>query len=138
WLMVSWLPELPDPIAIHWSGPTPDGYGPALPMIFLPLGIVLAYSAFAVGVSWTTTPSGRPQWTQKFVLVTGSWLSSLLAIGIAGAVAMQRGLTDARDAGYVGGALLWGGAVGLVLATAAWFLLPKADLSAPSTGEAAP
>jgi hypothetical protein len=128
-LMISWLPDLPDPIAIHWSGSSPDGYGPALPMVFLPLVIGLAYSAFAIGAAWATTASGRPYWSQKFVLVTGVWLSILLSVAVAGSMAIQRGLEDARDAGDVTPLLLWGAVVGLVVAVPAWFLLPAAGTS---------
>ncbi len=124
-LMVTWLPELPDPIAIHWSGLSPDGYGPSVPMIFLPLGVVVAYCVFAVGVSWSTTPSGLPHGNQKFMLVTGVWLSTLLSVGIGGSVAMQRGLDDAREADGIGGVLIWGAVLGIILAVAAWFLMPQ-------------
>src|SRR5690554_8235704 len=47
-VMISWIPELPDPIAVHWSGSGADGFGSAWPMVLLPLGLVSAFSVFAV------------------------------------------------------------------------------------------
>lgn len=81
-LMVSWLPELSDPIAVHWSGAGPDNFGPALPFVLMPLAIVLAYSVFAVLLSWRTTPSGSVGSGQKILLTLGVWLSALLSIGL--------------------------------------------------------
>lgn len=126
-VMTSWLPELPDPIAIHWNGAGPDGYGPALLMILMPLAIVVLFSVFAVGAAWRVRESGQPVRTQKLVLVTSVWLSVLLSIGPGSSVAGQRGLTDASQAGDVGPSLLFGVGLGLALAAGAWFLLPAAD-----------
>lgn len=129
--MFRWLPELPDPIAIHWTSNGPDGFGPALPLIFLPLGIVAVFSLFSVGSSLANAPGSGMTWTQKFLLSTSVWLSALLSVGIGGSVAIQRGLADAQDAPDVGGWLLAGAGVGLVLAAGSWFLLPKADTGLP-------
>jgi hypothetical protein len=129
-LMIGWLPELPDPIAVHWSGSGPDGFGSAWPMVMMPGVITLIYSAFAVGAAWKTLDSGLLVANQKFLLVTGVWLSSLLNVGIAGSIEMQRGLDDARDAPDIGWLMLAGALIGLVLAGGAWFILPKAGPAA--------
>jgi len=128
-LMIGWLPELPDPIAVHWSGSGADGFGQALPMVLMPGLITLVFSAFAVGAAWKTLESGLLVANQKFLLVTGIWLSALLNIGIAGSVELQRGLDDARDAPDIGWLMLAGAVIGLVLAAGAWFILPKAGIA---------
>jgi hypothetical protein len=110
--MISWIPELPDPIAVHWSGSGADGFGPAWSIVLLPLGLVLAFSVFAVMISWKPTVNGLLTASQKLVLVTSIWLSTLLSIGIGGSVFIQRGLEDATQAEDVG-----------------WFLLPATDPS---------
>lgn len=130
--MLSWLPELPDPIATHWSGAGPDGFGPAMTLIFLPLGITVLFSLFAIGSALSALSPNHVSgeglaWTQKFLLVTSTWLSTMLSIGIGGSVAGQRGLEDASKAPDPGLLLLLGAVGGLVLAAAAWFLLPKTD-----------
>ena len=66
-LMVSWLPELPDPIAVHWEGKGANGFGPALPFILAPLVISALFSIFAVSMSWRTAPSGRLIYNQKIL-----------------------------------------------------------------------
>lgn len=128
-VMVSWLPELPNPIATHWGVNGVNGYGPAALLIFLPLGITLLFSLFATGGALGHAPGHGLAWTQKFLVVTSIWLSTMLSVGIAGSLALQRGLKDASSAGEPGTALAVGAAVGLVLAVVAWFLLPKTDSS---------
>lgn len=126
-LMLAWAPELPDPIAVHWSGAGPDGFGPAAPFLFLPLGVTVLFSAFVIAVTRRPAPSGRPTWNQKILVAAGLWLSSLLSIGLGGAVAVQRGLADAHDAPDVGPLLALGAGVGLLLAVVGWFLLPPGE-----------
>ncbi|MCC6269665.1 MAG: DUF1648 domain-containing protein [Microbacteriaceae bacterium] len=126
-LMVSWLPQLPDPIAVHWSGAGPDGFGPAWPFTVATILIVLAYCAFAIGMSWQTTPTGSLSYNQKLVLTTGVWLSALLSIVFGASIAVQRGLADARDAPDIGIFLVIGAAAGLLLAAGTWFILPPGE-----------
>jgi hypothetical protein len=133
-LMVSWLPQLPDPIAVHWSGAGPDGFGPAWPFAYATILMVLAFSAFAIGMSWHTTPSGSLSFNQKLVLVTGVWLSTMLSIVFGASIAVQRGLSDAQDAPEVGIFVAVGAAAGLLLAAGAWFILPPGE-SVGETGE---
>src|SRR5690554_5305942 len=128
-VMISWIPDLPDPIAVHWSGSGPDGFGPAWPIVLLPLGLVVAFSVFAVMISWKPTMNGLLTGSQKLVLVTSIWLSTLLSIGIGGSDFIQRGLEDATQADDVGWFLLAGALGGMLLAAPAWFLLPATDPS---------
>src|SRR5690606_49746 len=107
----------------------PDGFGPAWPIVLLPLGLVLAFSVFAVMISWKPTMNGLLTGSQKLLLVTSIWLSTLLSIGIGGSVFIQRGLEDASQAEDVGWFLLAGTLGGLLLAVPAWFLLPATDPS---------
>src|SRR5690554_3002074 len=137
-VMVSWIPELPNPIAVHWSGSGPDGYGAVWPMILMPLGIVLAFSVFAVVVAWKPTANQLLTGSQKLVLVTGVWLSTMLSFAIGGSVAIQRGLQDASQAGDVGLLMLAGVGAGLVLAVPAWFLLPAIDAHPHTAAEPEP
>ena len=126
-LMFGWLPELPNPIAVHWSGAGADGFGPAIPFILAPFVIVVLFSAFAVTMAWKALPTGGPTVSQKILLTTSLWLASLLSIGFAGSVEAQRGLLDAHDAPDIGWSLALGAGVGLALAVAGWFLLPPRE-----------
>lgn len=137
-VMMSWIPELPDPIAVHWSEGGVDGYGPAWPLALTPLGIVLVFSGFAVLTARNPTANRMLTGSQKFFLSTGTWLSTMLSVGIGGSIAIQRGLEDASRAGDVGLFLLVGAAAGIALAVPAWFLLPAVDPSPHATIEAEP
>lgn len=125
------LPDLPDPVAVHW-GPagTPDGFGsPVLSFVLLP-GIILTWLVFAWFIA-RRTPATGPTVNQKLVLAVGVFLSAYLGTIIAGSFVIQRGAQDARDTGSIVPVMLIGGVVGLVLAVVAWFVLPKAAAPAP-------
>ncbi len=126
-LMFGWLPELPDPIAVHWSVVGADGFGPALPFIVMPIIITVIFSGFAVAWSWNPRPTGRLIWNQKVVLVTSVWLATLLSIGFGASIALQRGLSDSHQAQDVGPLLALAAGIGVVLAVAAWFALPAGE-----------
>ena len=136
-LMITWIPELPDPVATHWNGSGADGFGSAWTLVLIPLGITVLFCAIALGSLLSARSTGRPGLNQKFVVVMGVWLSVLLSIGVAGSVAMQRGLADAADAGDPGLWLLIGAGIGLVVAGIAWLILPAADASLPDGEEPA-
>lgn len=134
-VMVSWLPELPDPIAVHWDGAGANGFGPALPFILAPLVITVLFSIFAVSMSWRTAPSGRLIYNQKILLATSVWLSTFLSAGFVGSVALQRGLTDAHDAPDVGALMASGAGLATLLAVASWLVLPKGASSVTEAGQ---
>ena len=138
YFMVSWLPQLPDPIAVHWGGAGPDGFGPAWPFAYATILGVLAFSAFAIGMSWRTTPSGSLPYNQKLVLVTGVWLSTMFSIVFGASIAVQRGLSDATDAPDIGIFLVIGMGAGLVLAAGAWFVLPPGEAAFEAGTEPVP
>lgn len=133
-LMMSWLPHLPDPIAVHWSGQGADGFGPAVPFIVTPFVIAVVFSIFAVAASWRTAPSGGLLYNQKILLTTSVWLSTLLSIGFVGSISVQRGLADATDAPEINVFLLIGAVAGIILAAGGWFILPKGESSILEAG----
>ncbi|MEO9008966.1 MAG: DUF1648 domain-containing protein [Nakamurella sp.] len=126
-LVVAWLPELPNPIAIHWGVAGPDGYGSVWSVVLLLVAMVSVFAAVAVGSAWRQTPSGRLVRNQKILLVASVWLSVLLSVGMAGSVAGQRGLTHASHAPDIGLVLLLGALLGFVLAAVAWIVLPQSE-----------
>jgi uncharacterized membrane protein len=133
-VMVSWLPELPSPVATHWGATGgPDGFGSAWTILTIPLPVSLGFGALAVGFSWSARPSGLLGGGQKLLLVTSVFLSGLLSSLALWALAIQRGLSDASQAPSITPAALAAAAIGLVLAAIGWFLLPRMDNSLVDT-----
>lgn len=124
-LALSWLPELPDEIAVHWSGAGPDGFGAPLPFILMPLAIIVPFGVFVVAMSWRATPSGHPLPGHKFLHASSVWLATIVSVSVAGSVHAQRGLADPRDAGEIGEWMLWGLLAALALAALSWLVPPK-------------
>lgn len=137
-ITLTWLPELPDPVATHWGPGGVDGYGPAAIMIALPAAITIAFAAFAVFSSWKVSPRGLLLSGQKLMVVTSVWLSALLSVTMGGSLYIQRGLADASDSPDVLPWMLAGLVAGLVLATGAWFALPAMTRVPLSSAAAAP
>jgi hypothetical protein len=128
-LAASWVPDLPDPVAVHWAGDTPDGFGSVWLFVLMPIGICGLFGTFLLIAAARPTPAGLLTASQKFTLVTSTWMAGLLSVGFSGTLWVQRGLDDAADAS--GGAIwmLWGLLAGFAVAVPAWFVLPKADTS---------
>lgn len=133
-ITASWIPELPDPVAVHWWGDAPDRFGNAWLFILTPLLVCGLFGVFVAATSAKPTAAGLLGAAQKFVLVASVWMSGLLSVGLGGTLWVQRGLDDAAAAS--GGAvwMLWGVLAGFALAVPAWFLLPPADKTI-GTGE---
>lgn len=145
-VIIAWMPELPDPIAIHWGSDGVDGSAPKWAYIPLILGIgagVIALDAalalFAHRLPQSSTKPAVEPWsaTARFLGAVNLGLAAMIAfIAVIGA-GLQRGLSNAVDAPDIGG---WA-AVGFVLlgalAVLGWFLqpappVPAADQGAPA------
>jgi uncharacterized membrane protein len=58
-LMVSWIPSLPHPIAIHWGSEGVDGFGSVWTFILLPVGITTFFCIVAFAGVRFAAPDGR-------------------------------------------------------------------------------
>lgn len=131
-LMISWIPELPNPVASHWGSGGVDGTGSPWLLAVMPLGITALFSVFVyVGALRESTPSGLPTVNQKLIAAMGSGLALFLTIGIGGSVAAQRGLETAAAAPDPWMWPLVGAVLGVALAAVVWLVLPRADRSGP-------
>jgi len=111
-LAMSWRHDLPDPIAVHWGLNGPDGFGSLTTSIVWPAvaGSVVASLLWALGFF-----ACRQSFTRRgaAALAVGS---TILLSGVSiGALSVQRGVADARDAGSIDGVIL----VTFLVATAA-------------------
>lgn len=99
----SWRDELPHPIAVHWSGSTPDGFASFAGFLWPMLGTGVA---FCLGMWALGFWAGRAASTRRLANATSVWLAIFMAVLTGGSLAAQRGLADAADAGSIDGALL--------------------------------
>ena len=149
-VVLAWLPEVPDPAAIHWGLDGADGFGPRWTPLVLLIGLgggtVLLFALIALfshrlPQRGAAAPTSQPQWSATARLLGAASLGtagmmSMLAIA---STAAQRGLADAADAADI---TPWIPAFLVVmagLAVAGWFLQPAVPVSvASSTEPAAP
>ncbi|WP_136520490.1 DUF1648 domain-containing protein [Cellulomonas telluris] len=115
---LSWAPDLPDPVAIHWGPSGVDGFD-TLPRLLLGTGAVAL--VLAAGALVLAVVAGRQASVRRLCAGMATGLSVGLSALVLGVLHAQRGLTDARDVGDVGAAvtaMLVGGLVAGALA--AW------------------
>lgn len=141
------LPHVPNPVAIHWSGPRPDAFAP-VPMLFLTpligIGVVALLAslgllvrripsngalnaAIAARLDNRPTPPADPAQAargQRLMATISAATGALLAVTTVGSVIVQRGLTDAADAGDILPWILVGFAGALVGGAVGWFAQP--------------
>jgi hypothetical protein len=134
-LMVSWAPELPNPIAIHWgAGGAPDGYGSLAGVILMLVGYVILFSGIIVASLAVQRTAPQVSTRPRLLVAITVWLATTMACGLTGLVEAQRGLTDAADTGSVVVPFALGAAAGIVLGVGAWFLTPSPALLDESGG----
>lgn len=142
-VIIAWMPELPDPIAIHWGSEGADGYAARWSYVPLILGIGAAVVVFDAALALfahrlpqsSTQPTVEP-WsaTARFLGAINLGIAMLIAfIAVAGA-AMQRGLSDAADAPGIGTWTLVGFVLLAVFTVLGWYLQPAPPVAAAEQG----
>lgn len=124
-ILLSWLPELPDPVAAHWSvGDGPDGYAsPALVVgLFAALGLLVPI--LMGGIVLSTAREATLSVTQKILAVVSEWVAIVFAGAALGSLGAQRGLEDAAAAPDVAPVLAVTAAIATTVAAVCWFVLP--------------
>ncbi|WP_353115630.1 DUF1648 domain-containing protein [Microbacterium sp.] len=133
-LVLSWLPELPDPVATHWSTDAPDGFGS--PATYLWMTAAIGFALPAV-LSLVTLAAVGGNWggAARFMGALALGLSGFGAVTNAGSVLIQRGLEDARQTTGITGVLLASFATLLLLGAIGWAVQPRV---VPATAEVLP
>ena len=116
---LTWLPELPDPIAIHWGpGGEADRFGPVGPHLIAHAVLVMLFATGLTALSWFL---GREALTRRFAAGAAVWFAGVLSGVLLGNLHIQRGLTDATDVGTADGPLAFAFGIATVAAVlAAW------------------
>lgn len=118
------IPDVPDPVAVHWTVGGPDGFGPAwsYPLMTALVGFLLpALLALSAVPSVRRGDSGP---TFKLVAATSLGLSVLMSALATALLVSQRGLDDAADAPGAGWLVGLAFAAGIAAAGIAWIALP--------------
>jgi hypothetical protein len=147
-VVLAWLPDVPDPAAIHWGLDGADGFGPRWTPLVLLIGLgggtVLLF-AFIVLFSHRPPPRGaaaprpQPQWSATARLLGAASLGTagMLSMLAIASTAAQRGLADAADAADITPWIPVFLVVMAGLAVAGWFLQPAVPVSAAASTEPA-
>ena len=125
-LVISWIPELPDPIATHWGADGPNGYG----SVWVPLTVLLLLGVGLPILMWVLiiTTHGRGFTVFHKLLACAAMFTAVVGVVITiGTIAPQRGLDDASQAGRVGWVVALAIGIALLAAAVSWFILPPAD-----------
>lgn len=147
-VVLSWLPDVPDPAAIHWGLDGADGFGPRWAPLALLMGVgggtvilfaFIALFSHRLPQRGAAAPVPQAQWSATARLLGAvnlgtAGMMSLLAIA---STAAQRGLADAADAADI---TPWVPVFLVVMAglgAAGWFLQPSVPLSPESTSATA-
>ena len=135
-LVLIWLPQIPNPAAIHWgfSG-TPDGFAPRWVYPLMTAGLAgilpLVMGAAVVGSAWQTVYTT----TIRMIVATAVGLSFFLGTILTGSVFVQRGVPSAEDAPGIAPLILMGLVVAIAFGVAVYSLMPASSQRSPS-GEA--
>lgn len=147
-IVLAWLPDIPDPAAIHWGLDGADGFAPRWTPLVMLIGLgggIVAMFAIIVLFSHRLPPRGsggplpQSQWSTTARLLGAAGLAmaglmSMLAITTTGS---QRGLSDANEAPDI---TLW---VPVIVAIAAslgvigWFAQPKVSVASVASADPA-
>lgn len=121
-LQLAVLGSLPDPVAVHWGGHGPDGFGPPWLPVLLTAVFGALVPALMVASALPGLRDGGASYRFLGALVPG--FTVLLCMVLTWGQLMQAGLADARQAPGIGLPLLASAAAGLAVAVLAWVVQP--------------
>lgn len=125
-LILAWMPDLPDPVAIHWGTTGVDGFGPTSTYLWLMIGVGLGIPVLLAVMTFAT---GRESWgaTARFMGGLAAGMSAFALVLCLGSVALQRGLEDATQTPGIGGVIAVAFPTLLLVGAAAWAMQPRVD-----------
>lgn len=136
-VQLAWLPQLPDPIAIHWGTDGVDGFGPVWTTTVLTAALAVGLTGmFAAFLA--TARGAAPTATHKLLAVISLSESIFVGIVVTASLGIQRGLDDASDAPDLGSWIPVALGVAAVAGVIAWFAMPKAVSAVPDAAPSEP
>lgn len=123
-VLLTWLPALPERVAIHWGMRGADGFGPPSTYLWLIFGIGLG---FPVLIATVTLLSVGVHWggVARLMGALAAGLAAFIAVTSIGALAIQRDLAETADSPGIG-AILTPALVGfVVVGGVGWAVQPR-------------
>lgn len=136
-VQLTWLPRLPDPIAIHWGSEGPDGFGAAWTSVALTAGLGVGLTLL-FALILTTARGTAPTVVHKIIAVVSLGTALFTCITVSASLGVQLGLDDAHAAPGFGGWAAVAIGVAVLAAVVAWIVLPKAVRPGDDAAAAAP
>ncbi|HZM84505.1 MAG TPA: DUF1648 domain-containing protein [Candidatus Limnocylindrales bacterium] len=119
---LSWRAQLPHPVASHWGvDGTADGFSSLNGVLAVMLGFGIA---LVLGFGAVTLLLGQSAVTRRIGAAAAIWSALFMCLLTLGTLYIQRGLTDARDAGGIGAVVLAAIVGSLLPAVAVGALVP--------------
>jgi len=126
-LQLSWWGDLPDPIAVHWTGNTVDGFGSKVMVPWATAILALVFPLIMTVAVLAALDRGSRGPNLRFMISVAASFAVIMATLLTGSLYIQRGLVDAADAGSIGPVVLASVVGGVVAGVIAWFLQPRQE-----------
>ena len=128
-----WFADAPNPLAVHWSGASPDNAGS--PWVYVVSTLLLGFGLS--GWLWATAlprmRRGASGWSFRFLASTALGMAAFGAVSMAGSVYMQRGLESWTEAPNILPLIVVALIIGVAAGFGGWFAQPKQVLELEST-----
>jgi hypothetical protein len=138
-LQLTWMGQLPDPVAIHWgTSGTPNGFAAAwvVPVMTAAMGLLLP--AFMAVFAIPALRRGAQGAVFRFLAAFAVGMATMSAVISTWSVAVQRDLSDAASAPGIMPAMLAGFGAGVVAGLLGWLAQPVQHHVVPGATTAAP
>jgi len=133
------LPQLPDPVAIHWDAAgRANGFAPAWTAVVLTVVLGLGLPLLLAATVIRPLRRGETGFTFRFLGAVALALSVLMTVLMTASLAVQTGLGDAGDAPSIVLVLVVALVVAVLGGVAGWFAQPRAVAGAAEVAPTAP
>jgi hypothetical protein len=116
-------PDVPDPMAVQWSGTGPAGFAPFSTFVTFGGLIIAVVGWLALGQA---VPLGRPALMRRIMMGAGLSISLFVTTALAAVLVGQAGITDVREARVDATVIALGSGAALALGVIVGFVF-KAD-----------